>query len=172
MILTVYCACIPCIIIICVCTVSKIYPLPSYLIVLQSDPGHGSAGSPACSGSPTELTGPSGELGISSSQYKNNLQCGWKIRVESSQVIKGSLPPVFIFRFYCADLTKQIRTKLIIIAALSFNSPRGHSYSQISSWDSSQEGPYPTGVEVEMSTQGSRYGFRISRGWLLLGVNN
>ena len=106
MIRTVYCLCIQCIIIICVCTVWKIYPLPSYVIVLQSDPGHESAGSPACSGSPTELTGPSGEFGISKSQYKNRAHCGWKIRVESGKVIKGSVPPVFIFSFYYANLTK------------------------------------------------------------------
>ena len=81
----------------------------------------------------------------------------------SGKVIKGSLPPVFIFSFYCADLTKQNRTMLIIIAALSFSSPRGHSNSQISSSDSCQEGPYPTGAELEMSAYGSRYEFRLSR---------
>ena len=135
MILTVYCTCIQYIIIIIiinVCTVWKIYQLPSYLIVLQSDPDDENDNSPACSGSPTELTGPSGEFGISQSEYNNALQCGWKIRVESGKVIKGSVPPV------CADLTKQNRTMLIIIAAISFNSPRVHSNSQISSSDSSQ----------------------------------
>jgi len=69
----------------------------SYLIVLQSDPGHKSDTSPACSGSPAEMTGPSGEYGITKSQYKNNAQCGWKIRVESGQVIKGIESPVFSF---------------------------------------------------------------------------
>ena len=59
--------------------------------------------------------------------------------MKSGKVIKGSVPPVIIFSFYCAILTKQIRTMLIIIAALSFNSPRGHSYSQISSSDSSHK---------------------------------
>ena len=68
----------------------------SYLIVLQSDPGDESDKSPACSGSPAELTGPSGEFGISKSQYKNKLQCGWKITVEAGKVIKGSVPLVFI----------------------------------------------------------------------------
>ena len=132
MILTVYCTCIQCIIIIIsVCTGWKIYP--SYLIVLQSDPDDESDESPACHGSPTELTGSSGEFGISESQYNDDLQCGWKIRVESGKVIKGSVSHVFIFSFYCADLTKQNRTMLNIIAALSFNSPRGDSNSQISS---------------------------------------
>ena len=108
-------------------------------MVLQSDPGHDNDGSPACSGSPTELIGSSGEFGISKSQYKNRAQCGWKIRVESGKVIKGSVPPVFIFSFYCANLTKQIRTILIIIAVLSFNSPRDHWNSQISSSDNSHK---------------------------------
>ena len=130
----------------------------SYHIVLQLDPGDDS-----CSGSPAELTGPSGEFSISQSQYANNLQCGWKIRVVSGKVIKGSEPPVFICSLYCADLTKQNRTMLKLIAALSFNSPRGHSNSQISSSGSSQEGPCPTGTEVEMSAHGSRYDFRLSR---------
>ena len=53
--------------------------------------------SSACSGSPAELTGPSGEFGISKSQYKNNMECGWKITVEAGKVIKGSVPPVIIF---------------------------------------------------------------------------
>jgi len=105
--------------------------------VLQLDPGDDS-----CSGYPAELTGPSGEFGISQSQYKNDAQCSWKITVESGKVIKGSEPPVFIFSLYCADVTKENRTMLIIIAALSFNSPRGHSNSQISSSDSSLESPY------------------------------
>ena len=135
MILTVYCTCIQCIIItISVSTVWKMYPLPSYLIVLQSDPDDESDESPACHGSPTELTGSSGEFGISESEYNNNLQCGWKIRVNSGKVIKGSVPPSFICSLYCADLTKQNRTMLNIVAALSFNSPHGHSNSQISSF--------------------------------------
>ena len=57
------------------------------IIGLDSDDG--------CSGTPAELTGPSGDFGISKSQYKNNAQCGWKIRVEPGKVIKGSEPPVF-----------------------------------------------------------------------------
>ena len=52
---------------------------------------------------------------------------------------------------------------LNIIAALSFSSPSGHSNPQISRSGSSQEGPFTTVAEVEMSAQGSRYGFRLSR---------
>ena len=100
MILTVYCTCMQCITIICICAAWKNKYIScivlSYLIVLQSDPGDESDASPACSGSPAELTGQSGEFGISKSQYKDNLQCGWKITVEAGKVIKGSVPPVFI----------------------------------------------------------------------------
>ena len=69
----------------------------SYLIVLQLDQGTVGKYSPACSGSPAVLTGPIGEFGISQSQYKNNMQCGWKITMKAGKVIKGSVPPVFIF---------------------------------------------------------------------------
>ena len=94
MILVVFCTRIQCIIIICFCSVWKIYPLPSYLIVLQSGPGNDDH--PACGVFPSELTGPSGEFGISQSQYKNDAQCRWKIRVESGKVITGSVSPAFI----------------------------------------------------------------------------
>ena len=96
MIRTVYCNCMQRITIICNCTAWK-NKSTSCLIVLQSDPGNESDTFSACSGSPAELTGPSGEFGISKSQYKDNLQCGWKITVEAGKVIKGSVPPVFIF---------------------------------------------------------------------------
>ena len=76
--------------------------------ILQLDPGAVGKDSPACSGSPAALTGPSGEFGISQSQYKDNLQCGWKITVEAGEVIKGSVPPVFIFSLYCAIMLCNI----------------------------------------------------------------
>ena len=65
--------------------------------ILQLDPGAMGKNSSACRGSLAELTGPRGEFGIAKSQYKNDLQCGWKITVEAGKVIKGSVPPVFIF---------------------------------------------------------------------------
>ena len=126
---------------------------------------------PACSGSPTEKTGPSGGFGISRSEYKNRAQCGWKIRVKSGKVTKGSEPPVFVFIFYCADLTKQNRTMLIIIAPLSFTSPRGHSKSQISSSDSCQESPYTTGGGRHVSTWQSVW-LSIFTSVILVRVNN
>ena len=44
-----------------------------------------------CHGSPVELTEAEGTFGISSSQYENNMRCGWTIRVDPSKVSNFTL---------------------------------------------------------------------------------
>ena len=77
--------------------------------------------------------------------------------MEAGKVIKGSVPPVFILYFLLCRpkyvLMKHNRIMLITI----------DSNSQKSSSDNSQEVPYPTGAEVEMSARGSQYDIRFSR---------
>jgi len=42
--------------------------------------------SASCSGSPETLAAIEGKFGISGGQYKDNMRCGWKIRVERNKV--------------------------------------------------------------------------------------
>ena len=39
-----------------------------------------------CGSNPDTLLWPSGSFGISTNQYKNNMNCGWKIVVEADRV--------------------------------------------------------------------------------------
>ena len=42
--------------------------------------------SASCSGSPETLVEKEGKFGISGGQYKDNMRCGWKIRVQRTKV--------------------------------------------------------------------------------------
>jgi len=64
-----------------------------------------------------------------------------------------------------AEPTLEFNSSMfLIIAALSFKSPRDHSNSQIASSNSNaQEGRYPTGTVRQESTLRGQYGSRSSR---------